>query len=79
MPIYEYKHTNEKSELCDDVFEEFEKMSDEPLKECPVCGHKVQRILSLFTGVADKMGPARLKELGFTRLHRRDKGVYEKE
>jgi putative FmdB family regulatory protein len=42
MPIYEYK--------CDDCgyhFEKMQKVSDEPLKECPKCNGKVEKQWSL--------------------------------
>jgi putative FmdB family regulatory protein len=40
MPIYEYK--------CDNghVFEVIQKMSDEPLRECEVCGAPASRVLT---------------------------------
>ncbi len=40
MPIYEYK--------CDNghVFEVIQKMSDEPLRECEVCGAHASRVLT---------------------------------
>ena len=40
MPIYEYK--------CDNghVFEVIQKMSDEPLRECEVCGAPAARVLT---------------------------------
>jgi putative FmdB family regulatory protein len=40
MPIYEYK--------CDNghVFEVIQKMSDEPLRECEVCGAPAARVLA---------------------------------
>lgn len=40
MPIYEYK--------CDNghVFETIQKMSDEPLRECEVCGAPASRVLT---------------------------------
>lgn len=40
MPIYEYK--------CDNghVFETIQKMSDEPLRECEVCGAPAARVLA---------------------------------
>lgn len=79
MPIYEYRHTAEIGETCEETFEIFQKMSDDSLTKCPVCGKPVEKILSRFSGGADKMAPSRLKELGFTKLVRRDKGVYEKE
>ena len=79
MPIYEYRHTSKTGDTCEETFEIFQKMSDDALTKCPVCGEAVEKILSRFSGGADKMAPSRLKELGFTKLVRRDKGVYEKE
>lgn len=40
MPIYEYKCAN-----CG-VFEEMQKISDPPVKRCPKCKGKVERIVS---------------------------------
>lgn len=79
MPIYEYRHTDQRGDTCEDTFEVFQKMSDDTLAVCPVCGHPVEKLLSRFSGGVDKLAPSRLKELGFTKLVRRDKGVYEKE
>lgn len=79
MPIYEYRHTGKRGETCEETFEVFQKMSDETLTACPVCGLPVEKLLSRFSGGVDKLAPSRLKELGFTKLVRRDKGVYEKE
>ncbi len=53
-------------------------MSDDALTKCPVCGKPVDRMISRFSGNVDKMAPSRLKELGFQKLVKRDKGVYEK-
>ena len=79
MPIYEYRHKAKPGDTCEETFEIFQKMSDDALGECPVCGGAVEKILSRFSGASDRMAPSRLKELGFTKLVRRDKGVYEKE
>ena len=54
-------------------------MADDALTTCPVCGHPVEKILSRFSGGADKLAPSRLKELGFSKWVRRDKGTYERE
>lgn len=40
MPIYEYRCEN------DHRFESFQRMSDDPVSECPECGAKCERILS---------------------------------
>ena len=39
MPTYEYRCPD------DHITEAFQKMTDEPLKKCPTCGKKVERIL----------------------------------
>ncbi len=78
MPIYEYEHVKPNPD-CEESIEVFQKMSEDPLTKCPICGKKIQKLLSRTSGIADKMGPSKLKELGFSRWHRRDKGVYEKE
>jgi putative FmdB family regulatory protein len=49
MPTYEYE-----CESCGHFFEEFQKMTDEPVKECPVCGGKVRRVISGGSGVIYK-------------------------
>lgn len=40
MPTYDYKCTE-----CDYTFEYFQKMTDEPLKECPQCKGKLKRLI----------------------------------
>ena len=49
MPTYDYQCTS-----CDHVFEMFQSMSDDPIKECPVCGKKVRRLISGGTGLIFK-------------------------
>ncbi len=79
MPIYEYKHVKAKGELCDDPFEAFQRVSPEPLSKCPVCGKAVKKLISRSGGKADNLAPAKVRELGFSRWHKRVKGVYERE
>ncbi len=40
MPTYEYRCLS-----CEHQFERFQRMSDEPVKECEVCGQPVKRLL----------------------------------
>lgn len=40
MPTYDYKCSE-----CNYTFEEFQKMTDEPLKVCPKCKGKVIRLI----------------------------------
>lgn len=41
MPIYEYR-----CKKCRKIFERFQKISDDPLKECPDCNGRVLRLIS---------------------------------
>ncbi len=41
MPLYTYKCTN-----CGHVFEISQRMSDDPLEECPVCLGSVRRVIN---------------------------------
>ena len=49
MPTYEYKCSQ-----CEEVFEFFQKMSDEPMKTCPVCSGELKRLISGGMGVIFK-------------------------
>lgn len=40
MPIYEYQCSK-----CG-VFEVTQRITEDPLKKCPTCGHKVQKLIS---------------------------------
>jgi putative FmdB family regulatory protein len=40
LPTYEYRCVS-----CEHQFERFQRMSDDPVKECEVCGEPVKRIL----------------------------------
>jgi len=49
MPTYEYKCTK-----CEEVFEFLQKMTDEPIKKCPVCGGDLTKLISGGIGVIYK-------------------------
>jgi predicted nucleic acid-binding Zn ribbon protein len=51
-------------------------MSDSPLERCPKCGRSVRKRVSRVNVSAPKTN-AELKDMGFTKLVRRDDGVYE--
>jgi putative FmdB family regulatory protein len=42
MPIYEYE-----CQQCSHVTEALQKFSDRPLRKCPQCGGKLQKLMSL--------------------------------
>jgi putative FmdB family regulatory protein len=49
MPTYEYRCTS-----CAEEFEKFQRMSDEPVAECPECGSRAERRLSAGGGLLFK-------------------------
>ena len=49
MPTYEYECTN-----CNKVFDIFQKITDKPLKECPKCHKKINRLIGGGSGVIFK-------------------------
>jgi putative FmdB family regulatory protein len=75
MPVYEYEHL---SQACDRgrVFEQRQSMADPSLERCPNCGGPVIKRVSRININTPKTN-SELKDLGFTKLVRRDDGVYE--
>ena len=49
MPTYEYECLK-----CKYKFEEFQNMTDEPLKVCPKCGGKLHRLIGTGAGIIFK-------------------------
>ncbi|MHC4451777.1 MAG: FmdB family zinc ribbon protein [Planctomycetota bacterium] len=50
MPTYDYR-----CEACNHTFDEFQKMSDEPLVQCPDCGEpKLRRLIGSGAGIIFK-------------------------
>ena len=49
MPTYEYRCT-----ACATDFEKFQRMSDDPVAECPECGARAERRLSAGAGLLFK-------------------------
>lgn len=76
MPIYEYEHIDRPSCPSGKRFEIMQAMSDTPLVRCPQCQGEVRKLLSPIHISTPKTN-SELKDLGFTKLVRRDDGVYE--
>ena len=76
MPVYEYAHREEGACSKGQSFECVQPMKDEAFKTCPECGKAVYRVISA-PGIATPKTNSDLKNLGFTKLVRRDQGVYE--
>ena len=75
MPIYEYEHDGEGCALGK-IFERRQSVNDAPFACCPTCGRPVRRLISR-SNVRSAKSDSELRDLGFTKLVRRDKGVYE--
>ena len=45
MPTYEYK-----CRVCGHRFEQFQNMSEKPMKTCPECGGKIERLFGTGAG-----------------------------
>lgn len=75
MAVYEYEHTGKACRLGK-VFEVEQPLADDPLRACPQCGGPLRRLISR-SFVSTPRTDSELKGMGFTKLVRRDKGVYE--
>lgn len=75
MPIYEYQHLNEPC-ARGEIFEFRQSVHDEQLVTCPDCGEPVRKLISR-TNINTPKTNSELKDIGFTKLVRRDDGVYE--
>lgn len=75
MPVYEYEHVEKACEMGA-VFEVRQSIHDRPLVSCPQCGGKIKKLIS-HTNISTPKTNSELKDLGFTKLVKRDDGVYE--
>jgi putative FmdB family regulatory protein len=75
MPVYEYEHTETPCSLGH-IFEIEQSIADPVMTRCPECHGAVKKIISRVNISAPKTN-SELKDLGFTKLVRRDDGVYE--
>ena len=75
MPVYEYEH-EVASCILGRVFDVTQPMAEAPLTQCPQCSGPVHKIVSRINISCPKTN-SELRELGFTKLVKRDDGVYE--
>ena len=75
MPVYEYEHDGAPCSLGM-VFDFRQSIKDNPLASCPNCGTAVRKIISRINISCPKTN-SELRDLGFTKLVKRDDGVYE--
>ena len=75
MPVYEYEHLKEPCTLGK-VFDVKQSIQDKQLTCCPRCLEPVKKIISNINISCPKSN-SELRDLGFTKLVKRDNGVYE--
>jgi putative FmdB family regulatory protein len=75
VPVYEYEHEKEACSLGE-IFSITQSIHDDPLTQCPICEDPVKKIISI-SNISTPKGNSELKDMGFTKLVRRDDGVYE--
>jgi len=75
MPVYEYEHTEHPCSIGR-IFEVTQSLKEHPLRKCPQCGCPVKKLISL-AGVSTPKTNSELRDLGFTKLVKRDDGIYE--
>lgn len=65
-------------EVCTlgNVFEVAQSIHERPLTQCPNCGGPVRKLISR-SNISTPKTNSELRDLGFTKLVRRDDGVYE--
>ena len=82
MPIYEYKPASaEQCPHCDGGFEQLQKLTEDKLTHCPVCGSACTHVISapnVQSGQAHEMKESNLEKKGFTQYKKIGKGAYEK-
>jgi putative FmdB family regulatory protein len=75
MPIYEYEHLETPCSRGE-LFEEWQSIQDPPLLCCPSCTGAVRRLISV-SNISTPKTNSELRDLGFTKLVKREEGVYE--
>ena len=58
------------------VFDVTQSLKERPLHKCPQCGGPIKKLISL-VGLSTPKTNSELKDMGFTKLVKRDDGVYE--
>jgi putative FmdB family regulatory protein len=75
MPVYEYEHVGESCDLGK-MFDIEQSIHDKPLKKCPNCAGQIRKLISR-AYISTPKTNSELRDLGFTKLVKRDDGLYE--
>jgi putative FmdB family regulatory protein len=75
MPIYEYEHLAFPCSLGK-IFEIRQSIQEDSLTHCPECKGPVRKYISRI-GISIEKTNAEIRDMGLTKLVKRDDGVYE--
>ena len=75
MPVYEYEHLQDPC-VMGKIFEVRHALNEPPRIRCPECGGPVKKLISR-ASIRSPKTDSELRDRGFTKLVRRDDGVYE--
>lgn len=79
MPIYEYEHVYDESEMCDHRFAVVQSVTEDDLQYCPFCGLEVKRVVSQVAIVKSVSFDAdKAAKKGFSTWKRTAEGEWEK-
>ncbi len=78
MPFYEYQAIEGGCEYCREAFDVLQKMSEKALDKCPKCGAALRKLISSVNIGKNVLSNSNLRDKGFTKLVKKEKGVYEK-
>ncbi|MDA3934144.1 MAG: hypothetical protein PF630_07455 [Gammaproteobacteria bacterium] len=82
MPIHVYQASgDEHCAQCRNGFEQLEKMSAEPLSNCPQCGAALRRCITapaVISSDGHLLSPGHIEKHGFTQYKKVGQGEYER-
>ena len=79
MPVYEYEHLYDESEMCELRFAVVQNVDEEHLMYCPSCGLEVRRVISQVSIIkAVEFDADKAAKKGFTTWRRSGEGEWEK-
>lgn len=79
MPVYEYEHLYDESDMCEVRFAVVQSVDELPLEYCPFCGLEVKRVISLISVVKSVNFDAdKAAKKGFTTFRKTEAGMWEK-
>lgn len=79
MPVYEYEHLYDESDMCDVRFAVVQSVDEAALEYCPFCGLEVKRVVSQVSIVRSfNFDADKAAKRGFTTFRKTEAGMWEK-